>query len=108
MWLASATTTRTPCCAPRRLGRIFTAREPEDVWETFNWLHEDALLENEPPKHTRLRRLVAAAFARGHIETRRPRIQELCAGLLDDCETKVRDTGTFDLIADYAEPLPVS
>jgi hypothetical protein len=51
--------------------------------------------------------LVAKAFARGHIESRRPRIQELCAGLLDAAETKAHDTGTFDVIADYAEPLPV-
>ena len=107
MWLAFRYDDANAVLRHRGLGRIFTAREPDDVWETFNWLHEDALLENEPPKHTRLRRLVAAAFARGHIETRRPRIQELCAGLLDTCEEKVRDTGRFDLIADYAEPLPV-
>jgi len=107
MWLAFRYDDANAVLRHRGLGRIFTAREPDDVWETFNWLHEDALLENEPPKHTRLRRLVAAAFARGHIETRRPRIQELCAGLLDTCAEKVRDTGRFDLIADYAEPLPV-
>jgi len=107
MWLAFRYDDANAVLRHRGLGRIFTAREPDDVWETFNWLHEDALLENEPPKHTRLRRLVAAAFARGHIETRRPRIQELCAGLLDTCAEKVRDTGRFDLITDYAEPLPV-
>jgi cytochrome P450 len=91
----------------RALGRIWRARVPEDAWETFNWLHADALLENEPPKHTRLRRLVAAAFARGNIESRRGRIQELCAALLDDCQAKLDSTGSFDAIADYAEPLPV-
>jgi len=107
MWLACRYDDANAVLRDRRLGRIFTPREPGDVWETFNWLHEDALLENEPPKHTRLKQLVAKAFARGHIETRRPRIQELCAQLLDDCETKARDTGTFDVIADYAEPLPV-
>ena len=107
MWLAFRYDDANAVLRHRSLGRIYRPREPEDVWETFNWLHEDALLENEPPKHTRLRRLVAAAFARGHIETRRPRIQELCAGLLDGCEERAHDTGTFDLIADYAEPLPV-
>ena len=107
MWLAARYDDANAVLRDRRLGRIFTPREPDDVWETFNWLHEDALLENEPPKHTRLRQLVAKAFARGHIETRRTRIQELCTTLLDAAEEKARDTGTFDLIADYAEPLPV-
>jgi cytochrome P450 len=27
--------------------------------------------------------------------------------LLDDAEQRMRDSGSFDLIADYAEPLPV-
>ena len=107
MWLAFRYDDANAVLRNRRLGRIFSPREPQDVWETFNWLHEDALLENEPPKHTRLRRLVAAAFARGHIEQRRDRIQQLCRGLLDQADERVRDTGTFDVIADYAEPLPV-
>lgn len=107
MWLAFRYDDANAVLRNRKLGRIFSAREPEDVWETFNWLHEDALLENEPPKHTRLRRLVAAAFARGQIESRRDRIQELCRGLLDSADERVRDTGRFDVIADYAEPLPV-
>ncbi len=107
MWLAFRYDDANAVLRTRQLGRIFKAREPEDVWETFNWLHEDALLENEPPKHTRLKSLVAKAFARGHIETRRVRIQELCTELLDAAEAKARDGGTFDVIADYAEPLPV-
>jgi len=107
MWLAFRYDDANAVLRTRQLGRIFTPREPDDVWETFNWLHQDALLENEPPKHTRLKSLVAKAFARGHIEARRPRIQELCRELLDAAEDKARDTGTFDVIADYAEPLPV-
>lgn len=87
----------------RRLGRIFTPREPLDVWETFNWLHADSILDSEPPKHTRLRALVAKAFARGHIERLRPRVREIAHGLLDDVEP----TGRMDVVADYAEPLPV-
>ena len=107
MWLAFRHEDANAVLRDRALGRIWRARVPEDAWETFNWLHADALLENEPPKHTRLRRLVAAAFARGNIESRRGRIQELCAALLDDCQAKLDSTGSFDAIADYAEPLPV-
>ena len=107
MWLAFRYDDANAVLRTRQLGRIYRPREPEDVWETFNWLHEDALLENEPPKHTRLKSLVAKAFARGHIERRRPRIQELCGQLLDVAIEKAHDTGTFDVMADYAEPLPV-
>ncbi len=88
----------------RRLGRIFAAREPAADWETFNWLHADSILDSEPPKHTRLRRLVAGAFGRGHVQRLAPRVEELAAGLLDDA-TDAR--ASFDLIATYAEPLPV-
>jgi cytochrome P450 len=91
----------------RRLGRIFAPREPEQVWATFNWLHADSILDSEPPKHTRLRRLVAAAFGRGHVERLRPRVAELAEGLLDECDTTLASAGSFDVITDYAEPLPV-
>ncbi len=91
----------------RRLGRLFTERRPPEVWETFNWLHADSILDSEPPKHTRLRALVAKAFARGHVERLRPRVRELAAGLLDDAQRRAGPGGAVDLIADYAEPLPV-
>ncbi len=91
----------------RRLGRIFVPREPEAGWRTFNWLHADSILDSEPPKHTRLRRLVAAAFGRGHVERLRPRVAELADGLLDECDVALSDSGAFDVISDYAEPLPV-
>jgi cytochrome P450 len=91
----------------RRLGRIFTPRQPEQDWATFNWLHADSILDSEPPKHTRLRRLVAGAFGRGHVERLRPRVSELAEQLLDDCEQAQAQGGSFDVLADYAEPLPV-
>ena len=58
--------------------------------------------ENEPPEHTRLRRPVASAFARGHVERLRPRVRELAAELLAEV-----DPAGFDVIEGYAEPLPV-
>ncbi|GAA4734822.1 cytochrome P450 [Nocardioides endophyticus] len=86
----------------RRLGRIWADKEPLDYLEPFNLLHRNQMMENEPPVHTRLRRPVAKAFARGHIERLRPRVREIAAGLLDDL-----DPQGFDIIAGYAEPLPV-
>jgi unspecific monooxygenase len=60
------------------------------------------MMENEPPQHTRLRRAVASAFNRGHVERLRPRVQSLAAELLDGM-----DPAGFDVIGEYAEPLPV-
>jgi cytochrome P450 len=86
----------------RRLGRLWVDREPAAYLEPFNLLHRNQMMENEPPEHTRLRRPVAAAFNRGHVERLRPRVRELAASLLDEV-----DPAGFDVLEAYAEPLPV-
>ena len=86
----------------RRLGRIWKDREPASYLEPFNLLHRNQMMEHEPPEHTRLRRLVAKAFARGHVERLRPRVRELASSLLTDV-----DPAGFDVIGEFAEPLPV-
>ena len=91
----------------KSLGRIFTEKKPDFEWETFNWLHSDSILDSEPPKHTRLRSLVAKAFNRNKIEGMRPAVERITQQLLDAIDEKVKSGETFDLIADYAEPLPV-
>jgi cytochrome P450 len=91
----------------KSLGRIFTDKSPEFEWETFNWLHSDSILDSEPPKHTRLRSLVAKAFNRNKIEGMRPAVERITQQLLDAIDEKVKLGENFDLIADYAEPLPV-
>jgi cytochrome P450 len=86
----------------RRLGRIWRDREPAAYLEPFNLLHRNQMMENEPPQHTRLRRAVSSAFNRGHVERLRPRVRALAAELLDGV-----DPAGFDVIGEYAEPLPV-
>jgi len=86
----------------RRLGRLWQDKEPASYLAPFNLLHRNQMMENEPPEHTRLRRPVAAAFARGHIERLRPRVRELASTLLSEV-----DPGHFDVIGQFAEPLPV-
>jgi cytochrome P450 len=103
MWLATSHETCGAVLRDRRLGRLFRMRTPEVDWATFNWLHADSILDSEPPKHTRLRRLVAGAFGRGHVARLAPRIEELAEGLLDN----LPESGEFDVIAGFAEPLPV-
>ena len=91
----------------KSLGRIFKEKTPEFEWEIFNWLHADSILDSEPPKHTRLRSLVAKAFNRQKIEGMRPAVGRITDQLLDAIDVKIKSGQTFDLIADYAEPLPV-
>jgi unspecific monooxygenase len=86
----------------RHLGRLWSDREPASYLEPFNLLHRNQMMEHEPPEHTRLRRPVAAAFSRGHVERLRPRVRELAAELLADV-----DPDGFDAVRQYAEPLPV-
>lgn len=91
----------------RTLGRIFQERKPVEDWETFNYLHSDSILDSEPPKHTRLRSLVMKAFNPKTIEELRPTVKRLTKELLANVEKKLDEKGEFDLIADFAEPLPV-
>lgn len=107
MWLAPRHADANAVLRAKTLGRIFQPKQPEELWETFNWLHADSILDSEPPKHTRLRSLVAKAFNRGQIDRLAPRINQIVADLLTDCEGKIAESGQFDVIADFAEPLPV-
>lgn len=92
----------------RALGRIWRDKEPAELFPAFNLLHRTSILESEPPTHTRLRRLVAGAFGRGHVERMRPRVEALTRRLVRDLRARIADGGsTADLIATVAEPLPV-
>jgi cytochrome P450 len=69
----------------------------------FDRFEDNHLLSNEPPKHTRLRGLVGKAFTPRRVEGLRERVTAVVEQTLDGlaaCET-------FDLVHDFAEPLPV-
>jgi cytochrome P450 len=57
----------------------------------------------DPPRHTKLRALVAKAFTPRSVANLEPRITELVRGLLDG----VLERGEMDLAADFAVPLPM-
>lgn len=61
-----------------------------------------AMLNRDPPDHTRLRRLVSKAFTPRVIEGLVPRIEQLVDQALDSLEAR----RTADLIEDLAFPLP--
>jgi cytochrome P450 len=107
MWLTFTHAAANAVLRARSLGRVWRPRWPDEPMPAFELIHVNSLLENEPPVHTRLRRLVAGAFARGHVERLRPRVQELASRLADRVADEGSDGSPVDLIAAYAEPLPV-
>jgi len=104
LWLALRHADADAVLRQRRAGRVFRDREPLADFALFNRLHRDSILDSEPPQHTRLRRLVQGAFARGHIARLREPVQRIADSLLD----QVAGDGGCDLLADYAAPLPVA
>lgn len=97
----------------KRLGRSIThilSRDelgwppPNPLTRDFDRFQENHMLDNEPPKHTRLKGLMMKAFTPARVEGLRGQIQAIVNGLLDRAE----DRGQMDLLSDYAEPLPVT
>lgn len=67
-------------------------------------LMERVLLFADPPDHTRLRRLVSAAFTPRAVEAMRPRL----AVIVDDLLDQLGANGGGDLVDALAFPLPVT
>ena len=63
------------------------------------------VLTVDPPDHTRLRRLLSAAFSTRRVETLRTRVQTITDDLLDDIARHEPDS-QVDLVASFAFPLP--
>jgi cytochrome P450 len=58
----------------------------------------------DPPDHTRLRKLVSKAFAPKVVNALQPEITALVDGLID----RIVEKGRFDVVQDFAYPLPVA
>ncbi|MDT7751931.1 MAG: hypothetical protein QOD96_5593, partial [Pseudonocardiales bacterium] len=101
----------------RRLGRTYLhvadhaefGRPPEPAYLAPFWATiRNGMLDREPPDHTRLRRLVSAAFTARRVEQLVPRIATLAGGLVDELLDAGSDGSPVDLVAVLAEPLPVT
>jgi len=97
----------------RRLGRsilhVLSRDElgwppPNPLTKDFDRFQDDHMLDNEPPKHTRLRSLMAKAFTASRVEGLRGKIQAVVDGLIG----RVVRRGRMDLPKDFAEPIPVA
>ncbi|RZQ60438.1 cytochrome P450 [Amycolatopsis suaedae] len=64
----------------------------------------DTFIEQDPPDHTRLRRLAAPAFRPKLLRDYRDRIEKITRELLHTAVAK----GEFDLVTDFASPLPIA
>lgn len=65
--------------------------------------HTTSLVFNDPPYHTRVRKLLAPAFTPRAVKILEPRFAALVDKLLDDAIAR----GGMDVIADFASQLPV-
>ena len=65
--------------------------------------HTTSLVFNDPPLHTRVRKLLAAAFTPRALANLQPRIEAVVDGLL----YQHADSGAMDLVEDFAFRLPV-
>jgi cytochrome P450 len=101
------------CLRDKRLGRNFRhVMPPEEIgvppldpswqafWETERW----SLLWLEPPDHTRLRKLVAAAFTPRSVEAAREPAHKLADNLLEP----LAEAGGMELLYDYAQPYSIA
>src|SRR6185503_16570124 len=101
------------CLRDKRLGRNFrhvmTEAEigvlPLDPrWQSF-WASERwSLLWLEPPDHTRIRRLVAAAFTPRSVEA----LREPARDLADELLQPLAEAGRMELLCDYAQPYSIA
>ena len=101
----------------RRFGRDFhhvISREDVDpvVYErtypsrypTWTRYIRNSFIDLEPPRHTRIRRLVAKAFSRRQAEEFRPHLEQVAEGLLD----RALAVGHMEAISEYAVPIPLT
>lgn len=77
--------------------------EDEEASVGFDDELSQHMLNSDPPRHTRLRGLVSKAFTLRRMEAFRPRIEQLVDELLDDLGSREE----VDLVADFAQPLPI-
>jgi pimeloyl-[acyl-carrier protein] synthase len=90
-------------------GRVTNTIEreyPRDFLQTIKPLlshFKQGLINVDPPDHPRLRRLIQKAFIPKTLEILRPKIEQLVAELLGNVSSR----SSFDLIQEFAYPLPV-
>lgn len=73
-------------------------------WPTWTRYVRESFIDLEPPRHSRLRRLVAKAFTRRSSEAFRPRLERAADEILD----VALERGSMEAIEEFAKPIPVA
>ena len=78
----------------------------EDVKKVIakGWPQVDTLLTNDPPSHTRFRKLVNTAFTPGKVN----RLEDYVADFVNELIDGIIDRGECEFISDFAVKLPVT
>jgi cytochrome P450 len=84
-------------CGVRTTAGVLPGVDESEIPRTF-------MLEQDPPAHTRLRRLVSRAFTPRAVD----RIRESIERIVADCLDRVANRGEIDVIADLALPVPAT
>lgn len=89
---------------PSKLGWGFGDGAPEEAQDYFA-IRKRFLTAQDPPDHSRVRRVIAAFFTPKHIELLRPRVEQMVRDLFD--EIQAQGPGSFDFVQMLAYPLPL-
>ena len=103
-WLVTGMAQVRAVLADPRFGRV-EARRLGAVMSPAVIFTKPAILDLDPPEHTRLRRLVAGAFSAHRIRRLRPRIQQIA----DELVAAMVEAGSpADLAESLSYPLPIT
>lgn len=74
------------------------------AWQELERARGPSMFNADPPEHTRLRKLVSAAFTPRAMTLLARRVQQVASGLVD----AILQREQFDVVSDLAIPLPVT
>lgn len=70
--------------------------------------HTTSLVFNDPPLHTRVRKIMVGALTPKAISGLQSSMEQMIDALLDDIERKLHKDGQVDLISEFASLIPVN
>ncbi|PCC67848.1 Cytochrome P450 [Nannocystis exedens] len=86
------------------LDRLRPPHIDERAWQELDRMRGPSMFNSDPPEHTRLRKLVSAAFTPRAMTQLEARVQQITGRLID----AIVQRESFDVVEDLAIPLPVT
>jgi cytochrome P450 len=88
-------------------GRFSSGSGPSGAGEEAG-LPRLPLIQDDPPHHERLRRILSKAFTPRITAEREGRVREIAGGLMDDVRSRVRNGEEADLVRMFTSPFPIN